>query len=119
MIEDIINPSVRLGSEVTLNDLVQQLSALVEQPGQHVAVKGVVHLMETDRCHGKLVHFLLKFLHQGQLILIKLVVPVKDGQLNDGFDEVFDDFLSLFFVLGVFLGHSVQLIQHFTACIVD
>lgn len=119
MIEDIINPSVRLGGEVPLNDLVEQLSALVEQPGQHVAVEGVVHLMETDRRHGELVHFLLEFLHQGQLIWVELVVPVQDGQLNDGLDEVLDDLLSLFLVLGVLLGHSVQLIQHFAACVVD
>lgn len=119
MIKDIINPSVRLGGEVTLNDLVQQLPALVEQPRQHVAVKGEIHLMETDHRHGQLMHFLFELLHQRQLVLVKLVVPIEDGQLDDGLDEVFDDLLGLFLVLRVLLGHPVQLVQHFAACVVD
>lgn len=95
---------------MTLDDLVQHLSALIQQLGQHVPVKGEVHLVEADHRHCELVNFLLEFLHQCQLVLVKLVVPVKDGQLDDGFDEVFDDFLCLLLVLGVLLGHPVELI---------
>lgn len=119
MIKHIINPSVGLGGEVTLNDLVKQLPALVEEPGQHITVKGEIHLMEADRRHGQLMHFLFKLLHQCQLVLIKLVIPVEDGQLDDGLDEVFDDFLSLLLILGIFLGYSVQLVQHFAACVIN
>ena len=104
---------------MALDDLVQHLSALIQQLGQHVPVKGEVHLVEADHCHSKLVNFLLKLLHQRQLVLVELVIPVKDGQLDDGFDEVFDDLLCLLLVLGVLLGHPVQLIQHFAACVVD
>lgn len=104
---------------MALNDLVQQLPAFVQQPGQHVPVKGVVHLMETDHGHGKLMDFLLELLHQRELILVELVIPVQNGQLEDGFDEVFDDLLGLLLVLGVLPGHPVQLIQHFTARVID
>lgn len=118
MVKDIINPSVRLGGEVTLDDLVQQLSALVQQPGQHVPVEGVVHLVEADHRHGQLVDLLLELLHQGQLVLVKLVVPVENGQLDDGLDEVLDDLLGLLLALGVLPGHPVQLVQHLAACVI-
>lgn len=119
MVKDIVNPSVRLGGEVALDDVMQQLSAFVQQPGQHIAVKGVFYLMEADHCHGKLVNLLLKLLHQRQLILIELIVPVEDGQLDDGLDEVLDDPLCLLLVLRVLLGHPVELIQHLAAGVID
>lgn len=119
MIKDIINPSMRLGGEVALNDVVQQLSALIQKPGQHVAVEGVFHLVEADDRHGKLVNLLLELLHQCQLILIELIVPVEDGQLDDCLDEVLDDPLRLLLVLGVLLGHPVELIQHLTAGVIN
>lgn len=119
MIKDIINPSVRLGGEVALNDVMQQLPALIQQPGQHVAVEGVFHLVEADHRHGKLVDLLLELLHQCQLVLIELIVPVENGQLDDRLDEVLDDPLRLLLVLGVLLGHPVELIQHLAAGVID
>lgn len=119
MIKDVINPSVRLGGEVALDDVMQQLSALVQQPGQHVAVEGVLHLVEADHRHGKLVDLLLELLHQRQLVLVELIVPVEHGQLDDRLDEVLDDPLRLLLVLGVLLGHPVELIQHLTAGVID
>lgn len=119
MIKDVINPSVRLGGEVALDDAVQQLSALVEQPGQHIAVEGVLHLVEADHRHGELVNLLLELLHQRQLILVELIVPVENGQLDDRLDEVLDDPLRLLLVLGVLLGHLVELIQHLAAGVID
>lgn len=119
MVKDIINPSVRLGGQVALNDVMQELPTLVQQPGQHVAVEGVFYLVETDNRHGQLVHLLLELLHQCQLVLIELIVPVENGQLDDRLDEVLDDPLCLLLVLGVLLGHPVQLIQHLTAGVID
>jgi len=119
MVKDVINPSMRLGCEVALDDLVEHLSALVQQAGQHIPVKGVLHLMEADHSHGQLVDFLLEFLHQRQLVLVELVIPVKNGQFDDGLDEVLDDLLCLLLVLGVFLGHPVELIQHLAARVID
>lgn len=119
MVKDVIHPSVRLGREVTLDDLVEHFSALIQQPGQHVPVKGVLHLVEADHGHGQLVDLLLELLHQRQLVLVELVIPVKNGQLDDCLDEVFDDLLGLLLVLGVLLGHSVELIQHLAARVID
>lgn len=119
MVKDIVNPSVRLGGQVALNDVMQELSAIVQQPGQHVAVKGVFYLVEADNRHGELVHLLLELLHQCQLVLIELIVPVEDSQLDDRLDEVLDDPLCLLLVLGVLLGHPVELIQHLAAGVVD
>lgn len=119
MIKDSVNPSVRLGGEMALNDLMQQLPALVQQPGQHVPVEGVIHLVEADHGHGQLVDLLLELLHQGQLIGIELVVPVENGQLDDRLDEVLDNLLGLLLVLGVLPGHAVQLVQHLAARVVD
>lgn len=119
MIKDIVNPSVRLGGEVALDDVMQQLPAFVQQPGQHVAVEGVFHLVEADHRHGKLVDLLLELLHERQLVLIELIVPVEDGQLDDRLDEVLDDPLCLLLVLGVLLGDPVQLIQHLAAGVIN
>lgn len=119
MIKDVINPSVRLGGKVALNDVVQELSALVQQPGQHVAVKGVLYLVKAHHRHGQLVHLSLELLHQGQLVLVELIVPVENGQLDDRLDEVLDDLLCLLLVLGVLLGHPVQLIQDLAAGVIN
>lgn len=58
-------------------------------------------------------------LHQDQLLAVELVVSVEHPQLHHHLDQVLDNLLGLFAVAGVLLGDTVQLIQHFTAGVVD
>lgn len=119
VIEDVVDSRVALGRQVAFDGLVQQFTALVQERAHDAAVEGELDLVEADRRHGQGVDFLPEVVHQHQLLTVELVVSVEHSQLHHHLDQVLDDFLGLFAVAGVLLGHTVQLVQHFTAGVVN
>lgn len=58
VIEDVVNTRVALGCQVTLDGLVQQVAALIQNAAYDPSVEGELNLVETDRRHGQSVDFL-------------------------------------------------------------
>lgn len=119
VIEDVVDARVALLRQVPLDGLVQQVPAVVQNSAHHAAVEGELDLMEAHRSHGQSVHLFPKVLHQDQLFIVKLVVPVEHPELHHHLDEIFDDFLRLLAVACVFFGHAVELIQDLAAGVIN
>uniref|UniRef100_A0A2D4NXG7 Uncharacterized protein n=1 Tax=Micrurus surinamensis TaxID=129470 RepID=A0A2D4NXG7_MICSU len=108
-----------LGGQVSVDGLVEEVTAFVEHVGHDPPVKSEVHLVETDCCHGQGVDLLTEAVHQDQLFDGELLVAVQDAQLHDDLDQVLDDLLGFFAVVREFLGDPVELIQDLAAGVVN
>lgn len=118
MVENVIDARVRARGQVLLDQGVKQVPALQQELGENIPVKGVLHLVEGHRCHGRLVHLLLEALHRVQLVGAELVVPVQDADLQGDLDDVLDDLVGLFLALGELAAGLVELVQDLTAGVV-
>lgn len=119
VIEDVVDAGVGFGRQVAVDSLVQQVPALRQHTRHDPAVKGEVYLVEADSCHGQGMHLLAKTLHHHQLLRVELPIAVEHAQLHDYLDEIFDDLLGLFAVVGVLLGGPVELIQDLAAGVIN
>lgn len=115
----MINSGVRLGCQVSVDSLMQHVSALVQNVGHDPSVEGEVYLVEADRCHSQGVNLLAEALHNQMLVTIELPVSVEYCKLHNDLNKVLDDLLCFFPVAGVLFGNTVQLVQDLTACVID
>lgn len=119
VIKHVVDTSMRLCGEMTLNDLVKELSTVIQQFWEHIAVKCIFHLMKADHGHGQLVDFSLELFHECNLFLVKLIISVQDRQLYYGLDEVLYNFLGFFLALGELPGCLIKFIQHFSTGVIN
>lgn len=86
---------------------------------KNISVKSVFYLVETDNCHGSLVQLLPELVYDFQLFLVELIISIEDPDFYCHFNQVFHNFMGFLFVSRVFLCYFVQLIEDFTACVID
>ena len=118
MVENVVDACVRACSEVLLHQGVEQVPALQQQLGQNIPVKGVLHLVERHRRHGRLVHLLFEALHRVQLVGAELVVAVQDADLQGDLDDILDDLVGLLLALGELPAGLVELVQDLAARVI-
>lgn len=119
VVEDMVYAPMGSGCQMALHQLMDQVLALMQQLGEHVCIKGVFYFIETDHGHGSLVQLLPEFLHNHNLLLTELFVPVEDADFDCHLDQIFHDLVGLLLVMGVFFGDFVQLIKDLTAGVID
>lgn len=114
----MVDARVRARGQVLLDQGVKQVPALQQELRQDIPVKGVLHLVERHRRHGRLVHLLFEALHCVQLVGAELVVAVQDADLQGDLDHVLDDLVGLLLALGELPARLVELIQDLAARVV-
>lgn len=119
VVEDVVDAPVGSRGQVSPYEFMHEVFALIQQFCEHVPVKSVLDLVEADDCHGSLVQLLPELVYDLQLFLVELIISIEDPDFYCHFDQVFHDFMGFLFVSGVFLCYFVQLIEDFTACVID
>lgn len=119
VIEHPADAAVGLGCEVVLHQLQKHVSALGQQAGQHSSLEGEGHLAKAECRHGALPQLLAEAGRQAQFTGAKAAAAVQHRHLDSHLDQVLDDSLGLRTAARVLLGHTIELIQHLTACLID
>lgn len=119
VVEDMVYASVGSGRQVSLYQFMDQVLALMQKLREHIRIKGVLYFVEADHGHSGLVQFLAEFLHNHDLLLTELFVPVEDTNFDGHLDCILHDLVGLLLVVGVFFCDFVQLIKDLTAGVIN
>ena len=119
VVEDMVYASMGSGCQVSLYQFMYQVLALMQELREHIRIKGVLYFVEADHGHRSLVQFLPEFLHNYNLLLTELFVPVENANFDCHLDSILHDLVGLLLVVGVYFCDFVQLIKDLTAGVIN